>query len=112
MKVTLNTIDKSINQFYFSAFGSVYVWGSGIDGQLGLGDKVLFLSTPKRLKDQNLQRKVTYIAAGESYSAAITGLLLSWQHTFQKICVIRSLHFMTIFRKSYSAAITDLLLSW
>jgi alpha-tubulin suppressor-like RCC1 family protein len=55
-------------QFYFSAFGSVYVWGSGIDGQLGLGDKVLFLSTPKRLKDQNLQRKVTYIAAGESYS--------------------------------------------
>ena len=97
MKVTLNTINQSINQYYFSAFGSVYVWGSGIDGQLGLGDKVLFLSTPKRLKDQNLQRKVTYIAAGESYSAAITGLLLSWQHTFQKICVIRSLHFMTIF---------------
>ena len=50
------------------------MWGSGSDGQLGLGDKVLFLNTPKRIKDSTLQKKVTYIATGECYSAAITGL--------------------------------------
>ncbi|CAC5359671.1 unnamed protein product [Mytilus coruscus] len=63
-----------------TASGSVYVWGSGADGQLGLGDKVLFLTTPKRLKDSSLHRKVTYISSGECYSAAITenGKLYMW----------------------------------
>ncbi|XP_076102267.1 uncharacterized protein LOC143071676 isoform X3 [Mytilus galloprovincialis] len=63
-----------------TASGSVYVWGSGADGQLGLGDKVLFITSPKRLKDSSLHRKVTYISSGECYSAAITenGKLYMW----------------------------------
>lgn len=78
MKIMVYIIisEKRVTILYlFLASGSVYVWGSGADGQLGLGDKVLFITSPKRLKDSSLHRKVTYISSGECYSAAITGMV-------------------------------------
>lgn len=57
----------------FSGSGSVYVWGGGYDGQLGLGNTVTFQSSPKKLRHSKLKNNVVQIEAGESYSAALTG---------------------------------------
>lgn len=58
---------------YFSGSGNIYVWGSGLDGQLGLGNSNTFQSFPKKLKHPELRRSVVKIQAGEYYSTAITG---------------------------------------
>jgi alpha-tubulin suppressor-like RCC1 family protein len=61
----------------FSGSGNVYVWGSGSDGQLGLGNTVTFQSTPKKLRHSELKNSVVQIGAGECYSAALTGRALT-----------------------------------
>lgn len=43
-----------------------------LQGQLGLGEDRIHISTPRLLSDSQLA-EVTQIRAGESYSAAITG---------------------------------------
>ncbi|ESO88109.1 hypothetical protein LOTGIDRAFT_165846 [Lottia gigantea] len=59
--------------------GHIYVWGSGIDGQLGKSKK-LVIDAPKRLKDPNLFGNTVVIACGESFNAALTqcGQLYMW----------------------------------
>ncbi|XP_052792899.1 uncharacterized protein LOC128226856 isoform X2 [Mya arenaria] len=63
-----------------SANGSVYTWGGGADGQLGHGEKVRFLSRPRRVRDRHVVNRCIQIAAGENFSAAVTekGLLYMW----------------------------------
>lgn len=70
----------STHSMALSANGSVYTWGYGPDGQLGHGDNVKFLSTPRRVKDRHVITKCIQIACGEAFSAAITekGLLYMW----------------------------------
>ncbi|XP_044052620.1 E3 ubiquitin-protein ligase HERC2-like [Siniperca chuatsi] len=59
--------------------GNVFSWGMGQEGQLGLGDDRIHISTPRLLSYSQLA-EVTQIQAGDSYSAAITagGELLLW----------------------------------
>ncbi|XP_070542190.1 uncharacterized protein [Ptychodera flava] len=55
--------------------GAVYTWGSGVDGQLGHGKKVKFLSQPKKLLRNVFQgAKVSQISCSEQYSAVLTAL--------------------------------------
>ena len=58
--------------FIISANGNVYTWGSGVDGELGHGQSVMFLHRPRRIRDSDLQGCVVKIACGEEYSAAVT----------------------------------------
>ena len=58
----------------FSESGDILSFGSGADGQLGLGNSVYYQSRPKRLRLPYLRRKVVQINAGEAFSAAITGI--------------------------------------
>ncbi|XP_069138593.1 uncharacterized protein [Argopecten irradians] len=71
-----------------TASGNVYSWGSGVDGQLGHGDKVLFLSEPQPLKHNKLRGKITEISCGEAFSAAVTenGRLYMWGKNSHTIC--------------------------
>ncbi|XP_034398310.1 probable E3 ubiquitin-protein ligase HERC1 isoform X3 [Cyclopterus lumpus] len=59
--------------------GNVFSWGMGQEGQLGLGDDRIHISTPCLLNYSQLA-EVTQIQAGDSYSAAVTagGELLLW----------------------------------
>nr|XP_057926327.1 uncharacterized protein LOC131127936 [Doryrhamphus excisus] len=59
--------------------GYVFSWGMGQEGQLGLGEKCLQMSTPCLLSYSH-RAQVTRIQAGDSYSAAVTagGELLLW----------------------------------
>ncbi|KAM7019101.1 uncharacterized protein LKV04_009583 [Tautogolabrus adspersus] len=59
--------------------GNVFSWGMGQEGQLGLGEDRIHISTPCLLSYSQLT-EVTQIQAGDSYSAAITaaGELLLW----------------------------------
>ncbi|XP_060893935.1 uncharacterized protein LOC132974123 [Labrus mixtus] len=59
--------------------GNVFSWGMGQEGQLGLGEDRIHISTPCLLSYSQLTG-VTQIQAGDSYSAAITagGELLLW----------------------------------
>ncbi|XP_050931268.1 E3 ubiquitin-protein ligase HERC2 [Lates calcarifer] len=59
--------------------GNVFSWGMGQEGQLGLGEDRIHISTPCLLNYSQLA-KVTQIKAGDSYSAAVTagGELLLW----------------------------------
>ncbi|XP_026177163.1 RCC1 domain-containing protein RUG3, mitochondrial-like isoform X2 [Mastacembelus armatus] len=52
--------------------GNVFSWGMGQEGQLGLGEDRIHISTPCLLSYSQLT-KVTQIQAGDSYSAAVTG---------------------------------------
>ncbi|XP_059163322.1 X-linked retinitis pigmentosa GTPase regulator-like [Physella acuta] len=63
-----------------TATGDVYAWGSGPDGQLGLGVDHVTVAKPRRIKDNRLRHRVSFIGCGESYSAAITceGRLHLW----------------------------------
>ncbi|XP_033749791.1 uncharacterized protein LOC117334342 isoform X2 [Pecten maximus] len=71
-----------------TASGNIYTWGSGVDGQLGQGDEVLFLSEPQRLKHSQLRGKISQISCGESFSAAVTenGRLYMWGKNSHTIC--------------------------
>ncbi|XP_051279711.1 X-linked retinitis pigmentosa GTPase regulator-like isoform X2 [Dicentrarchus labrax] len=59
--------------------GNVFSWGMGQEGQLGLGEDRIHISTPCLLSCSQLA-EVTQIQAGDSYSAAVTvgGELLLW----------------------------------
>ncbi|XP_034547960.1 secretion-regulating guanine nucleotide exchange factor-like isoform X2 [Notolabrus celidotus] len=58
--------------------GNVFSWGMGQEGQLGLGEDRIHISTPCLLSYSQLT-EVAQIQAGDSYSAAITGgELLLW----------------------------------
>ncbi|CAK6950123.1 probable E3 ubiquitin-protein ligase HERC2 isoform X4 [Scomber scombrus] len=59
--------------------GNVFSWGMGQEGQLGLGENWIHVSTPRLLGHSQLS-EVTQIQAGDSYSAAVTagGELLLW----------------------------------
>ncbi|XP_038560576.1 RCC1 domain-containing protein RUG3, mitochondrial-like isoform X1 [Micropterus salmoides] len=59
--------------------GNVFSWGMGQEGQLGLGDDRIQISTPCLLSYSQLA-EVTQIQAGDSYSAAVAagGELLLW----------------------------------
>ena len=54
----------------FPECGKVYTFGSGFNGQLGLGTKVLCTSSPTCVK---FKPKVIQVAAGENHTALITG---------------------------------------
>ena len=61
----------------------MYSWGSGTDGQLGHGEKVKFLSHPRRVKDRHVISKCVQIACGETFSAAVTGKPIGFgEHPF------------------------------
>ena len=62
---------------YFSANGSVYTWGCGHEGQLGHGEKVKFLTFPRRVKDRHVNCRCVQIQCGETFSAAITGIVFT-----------------------------------
>ncbi|XP_070542195.1 uncharacterized protein [Ptychodera flava] len=69
--------------------GAVYTWGSGVDGQLGHGKKVKFLSQPKKLLRNVFQgAKVSQISCSEQYSAVLTvdGSLYMWGKNNHTIC--------------------------
>ena len=51
----------------------MYSWGYGPEGQLGHGEDVIFLNTPRRLRSPELSGQVASIACGDNFSAAITG---------------------------------------
>ncbi|XP_060563463.1 X-linked retinitis pigmentosa GTPase regulator-like isoform X2 [Ruditapes philippinarum] len=70
----------STHSMALTANGSVYTWGYGHDGQLGHGEKIKFLSSPKRVKDRHVTCKCIQIDCGEAFSAAVTekGLLYMW----------------------------------
>ncbi|XP_039875034.1 protein RCC2-like isoform X2 [Simochromis diagramma] len=59
--------------------GNVFSWGMGQEGQLGLGEDRMHVSTPSLLNSSQLS-EVSQIRAGDSYSAAVTagGDLLLW----------------------------------
>ncbi|KAL4228163.1 Ultraviolet-B receptor uvr8 [Mactra antiquata] len=70
----------STHSMALTANGSVYTWGSGHDGQLGHGENIKFLNSPRRVKDRHVICKCVQISCGETFSAAITekGLLYMW----------------------------------
>ncbi|XP_052123061.1 X-linked retinitis pigmentosa GTPase regulator-like isoform X2 [Frankliniella occidentalis] len=49
--------------------GGVYVWGSNADGQLGLGDSVTVVDTPKRI---DIPHTIAYISCGYYHTALVT----------------------------------------
>ncbi|XP_034238735.1 X-linked retinitis pigmentosa GTPase regulator-like isoform X2 [Thrips palmi] len=49
--------------------GGVYVWGSNSDGQLGLGESVTVVDTPKRI---DLPHTIAYISCGYYHTALVT----------------------------------------
>ncbi|GFO04197.1 X-linked retinitis pigmentosa GTPase regulator [Plakobranchus ocellatus] len=53
--------------------GSIFSWGFGSDGQLGLGERKLTSCVPKRIRHESLRQNVSFIGCGEMYSAAVTG---------------------------------------
>ncbi|XP_071338757.1 uncharacterized protein [Trachinotus anak] len=59
--------------------GNVFSWGMGQEGQLGLGEDRIHISTPCLLNYSRIA-EVTQIQAGDSYSAAVTagGELFLW----------------------------------
>ncbi|XP_005091370.3 X-linked retinitis pigmentosa GTPase regulator [Aplysia californica] len=63
-----------------TATGLIYAWGFGVDGELGLGDRRVAVAQPRLIRHEALRGQVSYIAAGEAYSAAITeaGKLYTW----------------------------------
>ncbi|XP_022105615.1 X-linked retinitis pigmentosa GTPase regulator-like isoform X2 [Acanthaster planci] len=69
----------SAHSVALTANGTVYTWGGGTEGQLGHGSKVLYLGEPRPLSHDALPR-VSQIACGDSYSAAVTpnGTLYMW----------------------------------
>ncbi|ORZ22527.1 regulator of chromosome condensation 1/beta-lactamase-inhibitor protein II [Absidia repens] len=68
-----------LNIEFASTPGSVYVFGSGDTGQLGLGDSMLTRKRPMPLKDLD-DKKVVDVACGGMHSLAVTkdGQLYSW----------------------------------
>ena len=70
-KIAFSTcrIDSDIS-FLFSVDGSVYVWGSNADGQLGLGDSVTIVDTPMRI---DIPHTIAYISCGYYHTALVTG---------------------------------------
>ncbi|XP_045216677.2 bifunctional serine/threonine-protein kinase/NEDD4-like E3 ubiquitin-protein ligase isoform X2 [Mercenaria mercenaria] len=70
----------STHSMALTANGSVYTWGYGHDGQLGHGEKIKFLTSPKRVKDRHVTSRCIQISCGEAFSAAVTekGLLYMW----------------------------------
>ena len=69
----------------FSVDGSVYVWGGGSEGQLGLGLSTQDVSEPVLL---NLNEKVKGLACGYYHTAVVTGntlnicTIIAWQVFF------------------------------
>ncbi|XP_030832237.1 uncharacterized protein LOC115920524 [Strongylocentrotus purpuratus] len=59
--------------YLFTANGTVYSWGGGVDGQLGHGEDVQYLAQPEALADGALPGRVAQVACGDSYSAALLG---------------------------------------
>ena len=59
--------------FLSAANGTVYSWGGGSDGQLGHGEDVTYLSDPKPLPRSAFLGRISLIACGDSYSAAVMG---------------------------------------
>ncbi|GFS15508.1 X-linked retinitis pigmentosa GTPase regulator [Elysia marginata] len=77
--------------YHFSAMcdGIIFAWGFGSDGQLGLGDRKLTSSTPRRVRHESLRQRVSFIACGETFSAAVTadGRLYMWGKNSHVIAV-------------------------
>ena len=59
--------------FHIAGDGIIFAWGFGSDGQLGLGERKLTSSSPRRIRHESLRHRVSFIGCGETYSAAITG---------------------------------------
>ncbi len=55
-----------------TANGTVYSWGGGTEGQLGHGEEVTYLCQPKPLPRSAFLGRVSLIACGDAYSAAVT----------------------------------------
>lgn len=53
----------------FSVDGGVYVWGSNSEGQLGLGESVTVVDSPKRIE---LPHTVAFISCGYYHTALVT----------------------------------------
>ncbi|XP_041463874.1 uncharacterized protein LOC121414890 [Lytechinus variegatus] len=72
--ILFNRISHSSFAFcIFTANGTVYSWGVGVDGQLGHGEDVTYLAQPKALVDGVFPGRVAQVACGDSYSAALLG---------------------------------------
>ena len=62
-----------------TADGSVFTWGAGVDGELGLGDKY-DMELPTLVIGELQNKSVVQVAAGERHSACVSGdgLLFTW----------------------------------
>lgn len=59
------------------ADGHIWIWGTGREGQLGLGSEVIFRPKPKKMEfDQGIV--FSFIAASEYNSAAISSTHLAF----------------------------------
>ena len=63
-----------------TAIGSLFAWGHGLYGQLGLGDKRNRLTPAHVGAEETFESKVRMAACGESHTLAVTeaGFLWSW----------------------------------
>ncbi|KAL3865609.1 hypothetical protein ACJMK2_042981 [Sinanodonta woodiana] len=79
-KNVVSVAGGSNHSMALTANGTVYTWGYGPDGQLGHGEKILFLSKPRRILDGRLFGCTVKAACGEAYSSAINenGDLFMW----------------------------------
>ncbi|RUS80177.1 hypothetical protein EGW08_012066, partial [Elysia chlorotica] len=69
--------------------GTIYAWGFGSDGQLGLGERKLTSSVPRRMRHESLRHRVAFISCRETLSAAVTadGRLYMWGKNSHVIAV-------------------------
>ena len=68
--------------------GNVYTWGSGMEGQLGHGEAIKFLSKPTKIERKQLPCVVHQVQAGDFYTAAISGRLKNSSTNFCGVCLI------------------------
>ncbi|XP_071511388.1 secretion-regulating guanine nucleotide exchange factor-like [Diadema antillarum] len=70
----------SSHSLALTANGTVYSFGGGGEGQLGHGEEVTYLTQPKPLPKNCLPGRVSQVACGDGYSAALLadGSLFMW----------------------------------
>lgn len=71
IKSALHTVVSNFICFcFFSDDGTVFVWGSGSEGQLGLGEDETDVSVPRQL---DFDQTVVHISCGYYHTALVTG---------------------------------------